>query len=122
MTINKILALVQAMCKIHNFCIDNDDAEEPPPPTGTDLAHIIVDEGGIMQLGGVVGGGERLDYNHCVVDNETTEPQEKLLQIVMDSVLRRRVPKRWREIMSDHLTSNILNSIQDYSIRFLQVE
>ena len=108
LTINKIRALVQAMCKIHNFCIDNDDAEEPPPPTGTDLAHIIGDEGGIMQLGGVVGGGEhRLDYNHRVVDNKTTEPREKLLQIVTDSGLRRRIPKRWREIMSEHLTTNI---------------
>ena len=52
--------------------------------------------------------GGRIDKLEKVVDNnKRTEPQEMLLQMVVDSGLRRRVPKRWREIMNEHLKSNI---------------
>ena len=62
-TINKICSLVQAMCKLHNFCIDN-DGEEVPTSTGLDKASIATKEGfGLPQL---IGGGEhRDDHNHC---------------------------------------------------------
>ena len=94
LTINKVRALVQAMCKIHNFCIDNDDAEEPPPPTGTDIAHIIGDEGGIMRLGGVEGGGEhRDDHNHRGLDDDNTLPREKLLQWLRTACWKTSVPR-----------------------------
>lgn len=45
-TLQKISSLVLALCKLHNFCIDN-SSEEVDRPSETDIVNISMD-GGIV--------------------------------------------------------------------------
>jgi DDE superfamily endonuclease len=106
--IAKTTALVMACCKLHNYCINNDDATVPIPREG-DIMNVLL-EGGIpldsttdyrpCQL--LDGGNHSTDFGRFSTRRRSEYrqsellPRDKLLQIIKDKDLRRPTPVAWR--------------------------
>jgi hypothetical protein len=107
-TIQKTTALVMCMCKLHNFCIDENDVQVPLP-TAQDAAQIMA-EGGVPMEGDdnrpdqLLDGGNHFDdissYHLRQARNASARhaersPREILLQIIKDQDFQRPRPKGW---------------------------
>ena len=86
------------MCEIHNLCIDRDGVKVPSM-TGLDEAHIVGLVG--VDIDSLTGNNISDDHGRKGLhNNEDTMPRELMLNIVNDSALTLRCPRKWRNTMS----------------------
>ena len=105
----KVTALTSALCRLHNFCIDENQSIEPMMQrdsaqiaTGPHLAPVQTSATGTEEHNGppeLVGGGEHFDdvsrYTRRQMENATEEdgstPRDKLVQSVIEQDIHRPV-------------------------------
>jgi hypothetical protein len=113
-SIAKTTAMVYCLCRLHNFCIDNDDANVPKA-RDNDLLTFTV-ESGIQGGGGedplnydnnyrpvelLDAGHHQNDFDRHSVRSKTYNgvvlPRKRMLEVVIEKDLKRPTPIRWKK-------------------------